>query len=78
MWDTIVILEEGKQCYPRFPKCDMFVSHKDLNVWHLTTDIFLRGEEQKRRIIVEEESRAGAVTAITAYGIPLVSLSSFK
>ena len=37
-WDTIVILEEGNQPYPRCPQCDMFVSHKALNVRHLTTD----------------------------------------
>ena len=34
-WDTIVILEEDNQPYPNFPKCDMFVYHKALNVWNL-------------------------------------------
>ena len=33
--DTIVILEDGNRNYPRCPKCDMFVSHKDLNGRHL-------------------------------------------
>ena len=37
MWDTIVILEEENQPYPRCTQCDMFVSHKSLNVRHLTT-----------------------------------------
>ena len=36
-WDTIVILEEGKQPYPRCPRCDMLVSNKALNDQHLTT-----------------------------------------
>ena len=38
---TILILEEGNQTYPRFPKCYMFVSHNDLNVRHVKTACFL-------------------------------------
>ena len=43
MQDTIVILEEGNQTYPLCPKCDMFVSHKDLNGWHLVMSFCCRG-----------------------------------
>ena len=40
--NKIVILEEGNRSYPRWPKCDMFVSHKALNGWHLATAVFRR------------------------------------
>ena len=43
MRDTIVILEEGNQTYPLCPKCDMFVTHKDLNGWHLVMSFCRRG-----------------------------------
>ena len=33
--DTIVIMEEWNQPYPRCPQCDMFVSHKALNGRHM-------------------------------------------
>ena len=57
--DTIMILEEGDIHYPWFPKCDMFVSHKALSGRHLATDVFRRGEERKRRRLLEEEAQAG-------------------
>ena len=56
----------------------MFVLHKALNGRHLATDFFHRGEEQKRRRLVEEEVQAGKETPITAYGIPLTPVTSFK
>ena len=40
--ERIVILEEGNQPYPRYPKCDVFVFQWDLNGQHHSTDIFLR------------------------------------
>ena len=43
-----IILEEGNQPYPRFPKCNMFVSHKYLNGWHFTNTFCRRGEERNR------------------------------
>ena len=76
--DTIVIMEEGNQPYPRCPMCDIFVSHKALNGRHLTTAFFWQGEERKRRCLVEEESRVGAEVVITAYGVPLSPVTSFK
>ena len=76
----IVILEERNQPYPRCPKCDMFVSHKVLNGLHLAADFCQRGEERKRRCLTEEEAQAGAEgeAAITAYGIPLSPVTSFR
>ena len=63
--DKIVTLEEGNQPYPRCPQCDMFVSCKALNRWHMKTAFFRHSAERKRRYLVEEEARAGAETAFT-------------
>ena len=76
--DTILILEEGNQPYPRCPKWDMFVSHKALNGHRLTTALCQQGEERKRRCLTEEGSRAGGEASITSYGIPLSLVTSFK
>ena len=54
MRETIVILEEGKQLYYRCPKCEIFVSNKALNGWHLTTEFCRQGEKKKRRRLEEE------------------------
>ena len=56
----------------------MFVSHKALNVRHLTMTFYGWGEERKRRRLEEEEAQAGADAAITACGIPLAPVASFK
>ena len=56
----------------------MLVSHKVLNGQHLTTDFFQQRAERKRRLLVEKESRAGTEAGITAYGIPLAPVTSFK
>ena len=76
--DTIVILEKGNRPYPRCPKCDMFVLHKALNGRHLTAAFCRRGDERKWRRLAEEEARAGGEGAITAYGILLSPVNSFK
>ena len=47
LWDTIVILEEGNQTYPRFPQCNIFVAQKSLNGRHLVTDFCQRVMERK-------------------------------
>ena len=78
VWDTIVILEEGNRPYPRCPKCDMFLSHKALNGQHLAIAFCRRGEGRKRCRLVEEEVREGKERDITAYGIPLALVTSFK
>ena len=73
-----MIREEGNLPYPSCPQCGMFVSHKSLNGRHTKTVFCRRGEERKRRRLVEEEARAGYETVITAYGIPLALVTSFK
>ena len=78
MRDTIVILEEGNLPYPRCPQYDMFVSHKDLNGWHMKTAFFRQVSERKRCRLAEEEARPGAETEITAYRTPLAPVTSFK
>ena len=76
--DTIVILEEGNWPYPRFPQCDIFVSHKALNGLHMVTAFCQWVEESKRHHLEEKEARAGDETAITVYGITLAMVKSFK
>ena len=56
----------------------MFVFHKALNVLHLLTAFFRRGEESNWRCLAEEEAQAGKERAILAYGIPLAPVTSFK
>ena len=56
----------------------MFVSHRDINYWHLVTGLCQRVEERKQLRLAEDEARVGASTAITAYRIPLATVSSFK
>ena len=73
-----MILEEVNQPYPRCPKCDMFVFHKALNGPHLATAFFCRGEENNWQRLAEEEAQAGTEMAMTAYGIPLALVASFK
>ena len=43
MRETIVVLKEGNRTYPRYPQCDMFVSHKALNCRHLKTYFYRWG-----------------------------------
>ena len=56
----------------------MFVPQKSLNVRYPLTDLCRQGEDQKRRQLVEDEARVGASTVLSAYGIPLAPVSSFK
>ena len=44
---TLVILEEGNQNHPLYPKCYMFVPGWALNGHHISTEIFRRGYECK-------------------------------
>ena len=69
---------EGNQPYPRFPKCDMFVSHKALNGQYLTRAFCRNVEERKRRLLEKEEAQAGTELAITAYGISLSPVTYWK
>ena len=47
LWDTVIILEEVKHLYPRFPWCDIMVPWQALNGRHLTTDQCAKGSERK-------------------------------
>ena len=78
MWDAIVILEESNRPYPRCPQCGMFVPQKALNCRHLATALCRQGMDRKWRSLAEEEAREGTVRALTAYGVPLYQVTSFK
>ena len=73
-----MILEEGNRPYPRCPQCDMFVPQKSLNGWHLATALCRRGMDRKWRRLAEEEAREGTERVITAYGVSLYQVTSFK
>ena len=74
----MVILEKGNLPYPRYPNCDMFVSHNSLNGRHLVSDFWRRGDEIEWHCLAEEEAQAGEEATITAYGIPLAPVTSFN
>ena len=78
VWDIIVILEEGNQPYPRFPKCDIFFPQRSLNVRNPSTYLCRRGEEHYCFQLAEEEARVGVENAISTYRIPLDPVSSLK
>ena len=56
------------------------MSYKALNGCHLKTDFCRWGAESKRRRLVEEEARAGAVEEadFIAYGIFLTLVTAFR
>ena len=56
----------------------MLVPHRALSGRQIDNEIFQRGEEWKRIRPEEEEAREGAANAISAYGITLAQVSSFK
>ena len=78
MWYTIVILEEGKRPYPRYPQCEMFVPQKSLNGRHLVTEFFRQIMESKWIHLEEDESQAGTERALAAYLLPLFQVNYFK
>ena len=55
--DTMIILEEGNPPHPRCPRCNILVPWKSLNGQHITTDQCIKGVEQKRRRLTEEDMR---------------------
>ena len=75
---TIVILEEDKKPYPRYPQCNMVVPQKALNGQHLATAFCRLGMERKWRQLAEDESWVGTERALTAYGVPLSQSTSLK
>ena len=75
---TIVIMEEGNLPHPRCPACDLFVPWEALNLRHPATALCSRVEDRKRRRLVEEEAREGAVVAFWDYNRTLKTVLSFK
>ena len=78
MWDTIVTMEEVNHPHPCWPACNMFVLWEVLNCSHFATALCARGTDQKRRKLVEEDTREGASTVLQVYGKKLETVNSFK
>ena len=56
-------------------QCSLYIS---LNGQNLTIAFFQWGEERKQNCLADEKARAGSEEEITAYGIPLAPITSFK
>ena len=78
VWDTIVILEEGNHPYPRCRKCNMFVSQRSLNIWHPYMDLCCWERTGSANNWQNRKWEQGEETVLTAYGIPLATVTSFK
>ena len=78
IWDTVIILEEGNLPHPRCPRCNMLVTWRALNGRHLATTQCAKGEERKRRRLVEEDMRVITERSFQAYGKLLETVTSFK
>ena len=76
--DVVIILEEGNLPQSRFPRCDMLVPGRSLNVRHKSTAMCRSGAEKKRRQLAEEEVRDSAEMAFEVYGEQLQAVPSFK
>ena len=61
--DSIVILEEGNQPYPRCPQCDIFFPRDELNQAHSTSVMcWRRLDSNQQRLVVEDtEERMGRI-----------------
>ena len=73
-----MILEEGNRLYPRCPQCDIFVPQKALNGQHPAIEFCIRVMERKWSRLAEEEAREWKERALTAYGVTLYRVTSFK
>ena len=78
IWDTVVILENGKLFHPQFPHCDMLLLWVALNFRHSITIQCTKGIERKRRRLAVEKIRARTERAFQVYGRPLNSVPLFK
>ena len=58
--------------------CDILVPQKALNGTHRRREQCTRGAERKRRILAAEDEREVTVRYLSAYGIPLEMVNSFK
>ena len=77
VWDTIIILEEGKLPHPRCENCDMFVPWRALNGRHKSTEMCRSGAERKRRRLAETEIRDSTEMAFEVYGQQIQSVPRF-
>ena len=76
--DTVVMMEEVNLPYPRCTRCNMLVPRWALNFRHPATDQCVRGAEQKRRRLAEEEMQEILERAFEAYGVPLENVTTFR
>ena len=77
-WETMVILEGENLPHQRFPRCGMLVPWRPLNGSHLAIAQCVRGEEQKRGCLAEEEVRENLERAFQDYGEPLDNVMAFR
>ena len=76
--DIVIILEEGNLPHTRFPRCDMLVLWRALNVRHKNTEMCRGGAEKKRRQLAEAEVRDSAEMAFEVYGEQLQTVPRLK
>ena len=77
-WETMVILEGENLPHQRFPRCGMLVPWRPLNGSHLAIAQCVRGEEQKRGCLAEEEVRENLERDFQDYGEPLENVMAFR
>ena len=71
-------MEDGNLPHPRCNRCDILISRQALNSRHPATAQCVRGEEQKRRRLEEEELRESSERAFEAYGDLLENVTMFQ
>ena len=76
--DTVVILEEGKLPQPQFPRYEMLVPWRALNMRHPATAQCARGSKRKQRRLEEEELQESTEKVFRAYNEPLGNVTTFK
>ena len=57
VWDTMIILEDGKIPDPQCPWCDIMLPWKAFNGQHTTITQCSKGAQQKRNFLVVEDMR---------------------
>ena len=71
VWKMLVVLDERSHPLPLCPKCDTFVTCRELNRYHQATDMCARGAKRKLKQLQEEEMRLSMAVAFQTYGRPL-------
>ena len=75
---TLVVIYEGNQTLPRYPKCDMFVPCSELNWKHQAMAMSAKGVEHNLNWLREEGSHASTAEDFQDYGRPLETVLIFK